>query len=86
MSGDLRRPWFPGSLTDPFGLELFDWFKAIEDPWRTPEVDGEGGLRDLALAYSVLESSVTRRQVSVHEVASGNLNECQSRIDDLRGI
>ena len=55
-------------------------------PDRKPEVDGEGGLRDLAVAYSVIESSVAGRQVKVDEVASGSVNEYQREIDEALGI
>ena len=85
-SSDQLERWFPGGLEDPFGLELLDWLKAIEDSQRKPEVDGEGGLRDLAVAYSVVESSVVGRQVKVDEVASGSVNEYQREIDEALGI
>ncbi len=85
-SKDWLERWFPRGLEDPFGLELLDWLQAIEDPDRTPEVDGEGGLRDLAVAYAVLESSTTGRQVRVDDVASGNVSEYQREIDAALGI
>jgi hypothetical protein len=85
-SKDWLERWFPGGFEDPFGLELLDWLKAIEDPDRTPEVDGVGGLRDLAVAYSVLESSVLGQQVLVDDVASGQVNEYQREIDEALEI
>lgn len=85
-SPDRLERWFPGNLEDPFGLELLDWLKAIEDSERKPEVDGEGGLRDLAVAYSALESSLAGRQVKVDDVASGSVNEYQREIDEALEI
>ncbi|MCY3800373.1 MAG: Gfo/Idh/MocA family oxidoreductase [Chloroflexi bacterium] len=85
-SPDQLERWFPGGLEDPFGLELLDWLQAIEDSQREPEVDGAGGLRDLAVAYSVVESSVAGRQVKVDEVASGSVDEYQREIDVALGI
>ena len=85
-SKDRLDLWFPGGLEDPFGLELLDWLKSIEAPSRRPEVDGAGGLRDLAVAYAVLESSVLGRQVRVDDVAFGTVNEYQREIDQALGI
>ena len=82
---DLER-WFPAGMKDAFGLELLDWLQAIEQPGRTPEVDGAGGLRDLSVAYSALESAMARRQVTVEEVASGALGTYQRDIDEALGI
>ena len=46
------------------------------------EDPGREGLRDLACAFAVLESSVARRTVDVDEVLRGELREYQRPIDE----
>jgi predicted dehydrogenase len=79
-----RARFFPFGLEDdPYGmaLEQLDFFRAIAAGQR-PEIDGEEGLRDLAIAYAVIESSVAGRPVTVDEVARGEVDAYQREIDE----
>jgi predicted dehydrogenase len=85
---------FPFGLDDdPYGmaLEQLDFFRAIaargqgEGPGQT-EVSGAEGLRDLAIAYAVIESSVAGRPLTVEEVERGEVSAYQDEIDRHHGL
>jgi predicted dehydrogenase len=80
-----RERFFPHGLTDTFALCQLDWMRAIRAGGQ-PEMDALEGLRDLATAYAMLESSVARRAVSVEEVLSGRARAYQEPIDDFYGL
>ena len=80
-----RERHFPYGLQDPFALNQLDWLEAIREQ-REPETSGRDGLRDLAVAYAVLESHHAERRVSVNEVLSGELREYQRPIDERFGF
>jgi len=81
----LKERHFPLGLEDDFALAQLDWLRAIERGGQ-PECDGREGLRDLACAYAVVESSFARRAVSVAEVESGALRDYQAPIDRKFGL
>ncbi len=76
---------FPDGITDQFALNHYDWLAAIRQK-REPETSGREGLRDLAVAYSILESSHAGRTVDVEEVYNGQLRETQKSLDQQFGI
>ncbi|MBC8354010.1 MAG: Gfo/Idh/MocA family oxidoreductase [Planctomycetes bacterium] len=76
---------FPLGLTDAFALNQLDWLQAIREK-REAETSGREGLRDLAVAFAVLESSMAKRTVEVDEVMSGDLCEYQRPIDERFGF
>jgi predicted dehydrogenase len=79
---------FPFALADdPYGfaLEQLDFFRAIAER-RPAEVSGPEGLRDLAIAYAVIESSVAGRPVTVAEVEQGQVSAYQQEIDSHHGL
>ena len=80
-----RQHDFPLSTTDSFALNQFDWLSAIREG-REPETSGRDGLRDLAAAFAVLESSLAKRTVHVDEVLQGHLREYQRPIDERFGL
>lgn len=82
------QSWFPDGITDAFALEALDWLAAIDarNSGRRPEVDGHAGLRDLAAAFTILESDVARREVSVQEVLTGKIDLYQQPINDALGL
>ena len=82
---DLRADHFPLGLTDAFALNQYDWLDAIRGR-RQPETSGREGLRDLAAAFALLESSLAERTVTVDEVASGDLGEYQRPLDRRFGF
>jgi predicted dehydrogenase len=72
---------------DPYGMapEQLDFFRAIAESRQT-EVSGREGLRDLAIAYAVIESSVAGRPVTVDEVERGAVDAYQREIDAHYGL
>jgi predicted dehydrogenase len=84
----LHARFFPfGLASDPYGmaLEQLDFIRAIAEG-RPTEVDGQEGLRDLAIAYAVIESSVAGRPVTVDEVERGEVDAYQRDIDEHYGL
>lgn len=78
---ELKEEFFPRGVRDAFGLELFDFCRAIQ--LGTPMEDSaDEGVMDLAVAYAVLESSAAGRPVRVEEVMSGTANVYQEEIDE----
>lgn len=80
-----RERLFPYGLADSFALNQLDWLRAIQER-RPPETSGREGLRDLAAAYAILESSHAGRTVEVAEVLDGELAEYQRPIDAQFGL
>ena len=72
-------------LTDPFAIQQYDWLLAIERGGQ-PETDGEEGLRDLAAAFGMIESSLLQRTVTMDELLSGAVSGYQQEIDDHYGL
>jgi 1,5-anhydro-D-fructose reductase (1,5-anhydro-D-mannitol-forming) len=81
MTDAEREQFFPLGLTDPCAIQNLDWLRAIERG-ADPETSGEEGLRDLACAFAILESSALGRQVTQDEVLSGAVNGYQREIDE----
>ena len=81
----LRARDFPLGITNAFALNQLDWLDAIR-AGRPPETSGREGLRDLAVAYAILESSLAGRRVDVEEVLTGELADYQRPINEQFGI
>lgn len=81
-----RERFFPRGLTDSFALAYLDWLRAIRAGGQ-PEMDGEEGLRDLATAFAILESSeLGGAPVAVDDVLSGAIDTYQRPIDAHYGL
>lgn len=80
-----REQFFPLGLTDPCAIQNLDWLRAIEQG-SDPETSGAEGLRDLACAFAMLESSVAGRTVSVDDVLEGRVDAYQREIDEHYGL
>lgn len=76
----LKEKWFPQGITDPFALQFLDFLRAVEHG-HEPEVSGEEGLRDLAAAYSILESAAAEKMVEVADVLQGKAAKYQKDVD-----
>lgn len=85
LDEDEREQFFPLGLTDPFAIQQLDWLRAIE-AGTDPETSGEEGLRDLACAFAMLESSVVGRRVTLAEMLDGSVAEYQAEIDAHYGL
>lgn len=81
----LKEAQFPKGITNDFALSQLDWLQSIENGTQ-PECSGGEGLRDLACAYTVVESSLAGREVNVEEVLTGSLREYQKPIDSKFGL
>lgn len=81
----LLKKHFPAGIRDVFALEKLDFLTAIEED-RVPEMDGSQGLRDLAVAYAVLESSAAGAAVKVKDVEEGAVEEYQKEINEHYGF
>lgn len=76
---------FPLPLDDPFALEALQFFGAIETG-VAPELSGDEGLRDLAAAFAILESSHAGCPVRVADVESGAISAYQDALNHRWGI
>jgi 1,5-anhydro-D-fructose reductase (1,5-anhydro-D-mannitol-forming) len=85
LLGREHEQFFPLRLRDPFALQQLDWLRAIERG-GDPETSGPEGLRDLACAYAILESSALGRQVTLDEVLDGRVDAYQREIDEHYGL
>ncbi len=77
--------FFPHGFDDPFAIQQLDWLTAIERGGQ-PETDGEEGLRDLAAAFAMIESSRLGRTVTLDEVLSGAVDGYQQEINRHYGL
>jgi predicted dehydrogenase len=85
MTADERQEFFPLGLDDPSAMQNLDWLRAIERG-ANPETSGEQGMRDLACAFAMLESSALGRAVTQEEVLSGAVDSYQREIDEHYGL
>jgi predicted dehydrogenase len=84
-SREMKQRFFPMDMRDGFALELYDFLQAVEGK-KEPETSGRDGLRDLAVAYAVIESSLLGRWVEVREVESGRVEGYQQEINRYYGL
>ncbi len=80
-----RERFFPRGLTDSFALLIHDWLAAIRAGGQ-PETSGQEGLRDLATAFAILESSAAGGPVAVADVLAGRARAYQAPIDAHHGL
>ncbi len=85
MTPDERTRFFPLGLRDPYAILQHDWLQAIAHG-TDPETSGVEGLRDLACAFGVIESSLLRRVVSLDEILTGAVDGYQREIDAHYGL
>jgi len=84
-NSDLRERYFPRGVTDPFALAYDDWLNAIRAGGQ-PETSGLEGLRDLATAFAIPESSLARTAVAIEDVLSGAVDAYQREINAHHGL
>jgi predicted dehydrogenase len=85
LTGAEREQFFPLGLRDPYAIQQLDWLRAVERG-ADPETSGREGLRDLACAYAILESSQAGRQVTLREVLDHSVDAYQRAIDEHYGL
>ena len=89
----LAEHFFPTGVTSGdsavdwklIALEQHELSEAILDG-RKIEVDGEEGMRDVAVSHALCESSIAGRAVTMEEMVSGDVYAYQQEIDDLLGV
>ena len=79
-SAEERERYFPRGVTDPFALAYRDWLDAIA-AGHQPEMNGREALRDLATAFSIMESATANSPVRVDDVLSGKVDAYQQPIN-----
>lgn len=85
ITAEEREAFFPLGLSDPSAIQNIDWLRSIERG-GDPETSGEEGMRDLACAFAMLESSAIGRTVTQDEVLSGAVDTYQREIDEHYGL
>jgi predicted dehydrogenase len=80
-----RNRLFPLGMRDPFAILQHDWLQAIEQG-TDPETSGVEGLRDLACAFAMIESSLLGRVVTLDEILSSAVDGYQREIDEHYGL
>ncbi|MCL4543916.1 MAG: Gfo/Idh/MocA family oxidoreductase [Chloroflexi bacterium] len=75
-----RERLFPGGVTDEFAIELHDFFQAVRTG-GSPEVDGDEGLKTLALPLAVYESGYVHTAVKIRDVLDRTVHAYQDEID-----
>ena len=85
IPAEQRERELPFGLDDSFALTQLDWLQAIREN-RAPIVDGQEGMRDLACAWAVLESSRAGRRVTLNEILSGEVATVQREIASHFGL
>jgi predicted dehydrogenase len=83
--GNTKDRFFPCGIRDPMALETFEFLRAIEEG-REMETSGLEGLRDLAAAYALIESSLMGRSIKVDDVESGRIGKYEEEINFYYGI
>jgi predicted dehydrogenase len=84
-SAEERQRFFPHGLTDTFALGYLDWLTAIR-AGAQPEMSGMEGLRDLATAFSIMESATAHGPVKVADVLEGRVDAYQREIDEYHKL
>ena len=77
---ELQGRYFPHGVRDSFGLELLDFANAITTGAQM-EASAAEGILDLAMAYTILESSFAGAPVRVSDVLTGAVDGYQAPID-----
>jgi predicted dehydrogenase len=80
LEPEIKQKLFPYNCPDGFGVEVWDFADAIRNN-RTPEIDGEEGLRSKALALACYESAQSGKPVQYEDVLSGKISEYQDPIN-----
>ena len=81
----VKDRFFPHGLRDTRALESLEFLRAIEEG-REMETDGIDGLRDLAVSFAMIESSVAKSSVKVRDVESGKIGLYQEGINKYYGL
>jgi predicted dehydrogenase len=76
----LKEKFFPKGITNHFALEILEFLSAIKEK-REMETSGKDGLREVAVAYAMIESSRRGRAVYVDDVLNGKICDYEMEIN-----
>ncbi|NOY81777.1 MAG: Gfo/Idh/MocA family oxidoreductase [Kiritimatiellaeota bacterium] len=82
LSPEREQQLFPYGCTQGFAIEVWDFIDAVRTG-RTPEMDGEAGLRAKALCEACYESADSGRVVRYRDVLEGQARAYQAPIDEF---
>lgn len=80
-----KESLFPYGCLNDFGIEIYDFIRAIRTGGR-PEMDGTDGLRAKALSEACFESATLGRPVRYAAVLAGRVRAFQAPIDAYWGL
>ena len=80
-----KEKFFPMGIRDAFALETLDFLNAIWQE-REMEASGQEGLRDMALSFALIESSILNRPVTAEEVETGKVAGYEEEINRHYGL
>jgi predicted dehydrogenase len=81
----IKEKFFPFGLTDAAALETLDFLNAIFEG-RDSEISGKEGLKDLAVAFAIIESSFLERSLLVEDIKIGKTSFYESDINKIYGL
>jgi len=84
-SEEIKEKFFPYGIKDFMALETLEFLRAIKER-REMETSGREGLRDLAISFALIESSLMGRSVKVDDVESGKIASYEDEINRHYGI
>ncbi|MCM8809301.1 MAG: Gfo/Idh/MocA family oxidoreductase [Candidatus Omnitrophica bacterium] len=82
LSKEEKEKLFPYNCYDGFGLEWIEFARCIKNGLK-PEIDGEGGLKIMALCESCYESDCIKLPVKFKDVYSGKIENYQKEINNF---
>jgi len=82
LTEEEKEELFPYNCYDGFGLEWIDFARGIKGE-RKVEIDGEDGLKIMALCESCYESDYLKSSVKYGDVYSGKIKNYQKEINDF---
>jgi predicted dehydrogenase len=81
----IKDRFFPKGIKSFFTLEMLDFLNALRSGGQM-ETSGEEGLRDLAVCFAALESSLRGRKVRVSDILSGRSARYEREINAYHKI
>lgn len=85
LSDEEKKNLFPYDCVDGFGVELFDFVRAIKNNCK-PEIDGEEGINIMSLCLACYESSTAGKSVKFKDIIDKSINKYQEEINQFWGI
>ena len=82
LSKEEEELLYPGGATDGFSIEMWEFLEILRGNRAAPEIDGEEGMRSLALGDAIYESGLTGEVVNVEDVLNGTRSAFQDPINE----